>query len=152
MEVITIESEAFKQIMERLDRLEESLQNAYKPSEKQWLNNKEFCEYLGISKRTAQNYRDTGVIPFSQIGSKIYYRLIDIHMLLTSRKWVPLIIFQFEKGVLASHFREILFSLFSKLFDWIWKPEIFVSEKQLMTVASHVWNSECQILLAVDNV
>ena len=78
MEVITIESEAFKRIMERLDRLEESLQNTSQPSEKQWLNNKEFCEYLGISKRTAQNYRDTGMIPFSQIGSKIYYRLSDI--------------------------------------------------------------------------
>ena len=78
MEVITIESEAFKKIMERLDRLEESLQNASQPSEKKWLNNKEFCEYLGISKRTAQNYRDTGIIPFSQIGSKIYYRLNDL--------------------------------------------------------------------------
>jgi hypothetical protein len=85
MEVITIESEAFKKIMERLDRLEESLQKAPQPSEKQWLNNKEFCEYLGISKRTAQNYRDTGVIPFSQIGSKIYYQLSDVLFLLENR-------------------------------------------------------------------
>ena len=72
--------------MERLDRLEESLQNTSQPSEKQWLNNKEFCEYLGISKRTAQNYRDTGIIPFSQIGSKIYYRLSDVFHALDKKR------------------------------------------------------------------
>ena len=68
--------------MERLDRLEESLQYTSKPSEKEWLDNKEFCEYLRISKRTAQNYRDRGIIEFSQIESKIYYRLADIDALL----------------------------------------------------------------------
>jgi hypothetical protein len=33
---------------------------------------------MNISKRTAQAWRDTGMIAFSQVGSKMYYRLSDI--------------------------------------------------------------------------
>ncbi len=33
---------------------------------------------MNISKRTAQAWRDTGMIAFSQVGSKMYYRLSDL--------------------------------------------------------------------------
>ena len=35
-----------------------------------WLHNGDVCQLLGISKRTLQHYRDTGVLPFAQIGHK----------------------------------------------------------------------------------
>lgn len=36
------------------------------------------CEKLGISKRTLQTYRDRGLLPYSQINHKIYYRTEDV--------------------------------------------------------------------------
>ena len=46
---------------------------------KKWLTSDEVCRLLGISKRTLQNYRDNKLIPFSQIGRKIYYKAEDIN-------------------------------------------------------------------------
>lgn len=45
---------------------------------KTWLTGDEICRLLRVSKRTLQNYRDKRVIPFSQIGRKIYYKYSDI--------------------------------------------------------------------------
>lgn len=45
---------------------------------KTWLSGDEICNLLRVSKRTLQNYRDKRVIPFSQIGRKIYYKYSDI--------------------------------------------------------------------------
>lgn len=45
---------------------------------KTWLTGDEICKLLRVSKRTLQNYRDKRVIPFSQIGRKIYYKYTDI--------------------------------------------------------------------------
>ena len=45
---------------------------------KTWLTGDEICKLLRVSKRTLQNYRDQRVIPFSQIGRKIYYKYSDI--------------------------------------------------------------------------
>jgi excisionase family DNA binding protein len=47
-------------------------------SNKHWLTGDEICKLLRVSKRTLQNYRDNRVIPFSQIGRKIYYKYSDI--------------------------------------------------------------------------
>ena len=35
-------------------------------------------EALHISQRALQNYRDRGIIPYSTIGSKFYYRETDV--------------------------------------------------------------------------
>ena len=43
-----------------------------------WLTGDEVCHLLGISKRTLQNYRDKRIIPFTQIGRKIYYKASDV--------------------------------------------------------------------------
>jgi excisionase family DNA binding protein len=45
---------------------------------KHWLTGDEICKLLRVSKRTLQNYRDKRVIPFSQVGRKIYYKYSDI--------------------------------------------------------------------------
>ncbi|WP_311549428.1 helix-turn-helix domain-containing protein, partial [Prevotella nigrescens] len=43
------------------------------------------CRLLNISKRTLQHYRDTDVLPFTQIGHKCYYRREDVESLLLSK-------------------------------------------------------------------
>jgi len=47
-----------------------------------FFDNQEFLQLMNISKRTAQEWRNKKVIPFSQVGNKIYYTLSDIQKLL----------------------------------------------------------------------
>jgi excisionase family DNA binding protein len=56
---------------------------------KEWLTNVEVLESLQISKRTLQQWRDSGVIGFAKIGRKIYYRLTDINQLLSDNYCKP---------------------------------------------------------------
>ena len=80
--VITIESEAFEQLIGKIDALQATLLEKEKQPKEIWLDNQEFIQLLKISKRSAQNFRDSGMISFSQIGAKIYYRLSDVEELL----------------------------------------------------------------------
>ena len=50
-----------------------------------WLHNGDVCKLLNISKRTLQHYRDTGVLSFSQIGHKCYYKREDVERLLQTK-------------------------------------------------------------------
>ena len=50
-----------------------------------WLHNGDVCRLLNISKRTLQHYRDTGVLPFSQIGHKCYSKREDVDRLLETK-------------------------------------------------------------------
>lgn len=47
-----------------------------------YLTEREVCERLFFSPRTLQDYRDKGIIPYTQIAGKILYRLSDINQLL----------------------------------------------------------------------
>jgi len=82
MEVITIQSEAFNLIVEKIEAVNKRLDAKDKEPKETWLDNVEVMALLKISKRTAQTYRDSGLISFSQVGNKIYYRLSDIENLL----------------------------------------------------------------------
>lgn len=45
-------------------------------------DNQEFLRVMNISKKTEQEWRDSGFIGYSQLGNKIYYRLSDIQKVL----------------------------------------------------------------------
>lgn len=79
MNVITIDSEAFKQFMKELAEIKASLndRNNQALSIKR-IDNVELAKLLKVDKRTLQTYRREGKIAFSQIGPKIYYRMEDI--------------------------------------------------------------------------
>ena len=82
MNVITIQSEAFEQLKSMLDAINNRLTAKEKEPKEIWLDNQEMMQMLKISKRTAQHYRDSGMISFSQVGNKIYYKLSDVEELL----------------------------------------------------------------------
>ena len=44
-----------------------------------YLTGREVCDRLFLSPRTLQDYRDKGIIPYTQIAGKILYRLSDIN-------------------------------------------------------------------------
>lgn len=51
-----------------------------------WLDNEEVCEMLCIAKRTLQAYREKRLIPYTQVGHKIYYKPQDVEALLKQSK------------------------------------------------------------------
>ena len=48
----------------------------------EWVENSELAEILGLSKRQLQGYRERGVLGFSTIGRKIYYRRDEVERLI----------------------------------------------------------------------
>ena len=54
-----------------------------------WLHNGDVCRLLNINKRTLQHYRDTGMLPFTQIGHKCYYKREDVEVLLLTKSDKP---------------------------------------------------------------
>lgn len=52
----------------------------------EWLTSEEARQLLGVSPKTWQNYRDRGIIPFSQTGRKIYVRRADLDQYLMSHR------------------------------------------------------------------
>ena len=82
MEAIILSTQQYKDLINRLDDLNKQLEEKQKKPQDTFLDNQEFLQLMNISKRTAQTWRDEGVISFSQIGSKIYYRMSDVQKLL----------------------------------------------------------------------
>ncbi|KAA6340896.1 hypothetical protein EZS27_011263 [termite gut metagenome] len=89
MELKMIEGRSFDRLKQCVtDLLERS--NKLNPSQTQreWLDNQDICCLLGISLRTLQNYRDKGLIPYSQTGHKCYYKAKDIERFLEENRHI----------------------------------------------------------------
>ncbi|MBC7747872.1 MAG: helix-turn-helix domain-containing protein [Methylotenera sp.] len=84
MEVVTIQSEVYAKILDLINAISTGAKTKEKEPKDVFLDNQEFLQLMNISKRTAQSWRDNGVISFSQVGSKIYYRMEDVQNLLDS--------------------------------------------------------------------
>ncbi|PQJ82700.1 helix-turn-helix domain-containing protein [Polaribacter glomeratus] len=82
MNAVILTVEQYKDLVSRLDTLNRKLDEKSKTPEETFLDNQDFITLMTISKRTAQTWRDEGLISFSQIGSKIYYRMGDVKKLL----------------------------------------------------------------------
>ena len=48
----------------------------------EWLDNQDVCQMLNISPRTLQTLRDNGMLAYSQINRKVYYKLEDVERIL----------------------------------------------------------------------
>jgi len=70
--------------LEGMNRRIKEVAQTHKPlfGGEHFLTGKEVCERLYISSRTLQDYRDKGIIPYTQIAGKILYRLSDLEKLL----------------------------------------------------------------------
>ena len=58
-------------------------------SSSEWIESEDARKILGISPKTWQNYRDQRLIPFSQIGRKIYVNRADLDSCLRSHRIAP---------------------------------------------------------------
>jgi hypothetical protein len=87
MEIIAIEKRTFEQMMQSFENFASQVENLCGNNRiEQWLNNREACELLKISQRTLQSYRDTGILPYSQIGHKCYYRVADVEQIINKQQ------------------------------------------------------------------
>ena len=75
------EAKSIGDFIEQLNNIEQRLKKIQYNNDV-FLDNQEFLQVMNISKRTAQSWRDEGIISFSQVGSKIYYRFSDIEELI----------------------------------------------------------------------
>lgn len=75
------EAKSIGDFIEQLNNIEQRLKKIQYNNDV-FLDNQEFLQVMNISKRTAQSWRDEGIISFSQVGAKIYYRFSDIEELL----------------------------------------------------------------------
>ncbi|MDD2245101.1 MAG: helix-turn-helix domain-containing protein [Bacteroidales bacterium] len=85
MDITAIESRTFEQMKERFKDFSEQVKRLCGDNQgkEKWLGNDDVCSLLQISKRTLQSYRDNGVLPYSQIGRKCYYRVSDIENIIS---------------------------------------------------------------------
>ena len=66
-------------IKELLNQVKDTLQTKLEDEvNNQWVESTHARKMLGVSAKTWQDYRDKRVIPFSQVGRKIYVRRADI--------------------------------------------------------------------------
>ncbi|WP_425658477.1 helix-turn-helix domain-containing protein [Tenacibaculum ascidiaceicola] len=82
MEAIILSKNQYDELLKKIDEVKTSLEEKQKNPKDVFVDNQEFLQLMNISKRTAQTWRDEGVVSFSQIGSKIYYRMSDVEKLL----------------------------------------------------------------------
>ena len=63
-------------LLEGIERMDAS--HKASPSNEQFLTDKEVSAWLKVSRRTLQDYRNNGILPYTQVGGKILYRASDI--------------------------------------------------------------------------
>ena len=56
----------------------------------EWIESEDARKILGVSPKTWQNYRDKRIIPFSQIGRKIYVNRADLDAFLRKHR-IPVV-------------------------------------------------------------
>ena len=87
MEVIAIQKSALDGMTNELKALLELTENATMKytsifKEEKWLDNQEVCLMMNITKRTLQTYKDKGLLPYSKLNRKDYYKRSDVQALL----------------------------------------------------------------------
>ena len=84
MEYIAIEKAEYEQLFNSVKKMVADIRTIAEECtiNSEWIENGELAEMLGLSKRQLQGYREHGVLGFSTIGRKIYYRRDEVARLI----------------------------------------------------------------------
>lgn len=79
MTMIMVPEEEWRNLHDTLEQIIDLItrRNA-DDSSSEWIESEDARKILGVSPKTWQNYRDKRIIPFSQIGRKIYVNRADL--------------------------------------------------------------------------
>ena len=84
MEYIAIEKSEYEQLLGTVKKAAMEIRAIAEECSinSEWVENSELAEIIGLSKRQLQGYRERGVLGFSTIGRKIYYRRDEVERLI----------------------------------------------------------------------
>lgn len=86
MEIISLDIRVFDSLVRRVETLAKKAEMLDRKDRdmalSDWLDNEEVCQILGVTKRTLQNYRNSGILPYYQMRYKVLYRPEDVERLL----------------------------------------------------------------------
>ena len=87
MEVITIESQAFKELTAKVNMVAKFVSTLLAKAEEEpiddWVDSYEVCTFLKISEKTLQRLRAANAVTYSRIRGKNFYRISEIARLLS---------------------------------------------------------------------
>jgi hypothetical protein len=69
-------------IEELVQLIRHEVQQAKRPAEEVIYDDVDLRNFLKVSKRTTAHWREKGMITYSKLGGKIYYKLSDVMLLL----------------------------------------------------------------------
>ena len=79
IDLILALSQDIKDLKARIELLRQSRAEVLKDT---WIDNQDVLQTLHISKRTLQTFRTNGILPYSKIKGKFYYKVADLEQLL----------------------------------------------------------------------
>ena len=86
MEIINIEKEAFEDFEAQFNHFVKKMKEiGNRGTDKrlgEWLDNQDVCQILRIKPRTLQTLRDNGILAYSQISHKTYYKPEDVQRII----------------------------------------------------------------------
>jgi len=87
MDLITKNNEIYISFLRKMEEMDKTVGEVLKngqpaPGSERYLTDRELSRLLSISRRTLQEYRTTGKIPYFMIGGKVLYRESDMENLL----------------------------------------------------------------------
>ena len=87
MDVITIESKAYKEIVAKIDVIANYVfsQEDTKNEDEIWVDSYEVCTFLKISEKTLQRLRVAGTIAYSNIRGRYFYKISEVKRMLEER-------------------------------------------------------------------
>ncbi len=90
MDVITIESQAYKELVSKINTIAKFVIEHQSPETKdpddEWVDSYEVCTFLKISERTLQRLRSNGIISYSILSGKTYYTIGEIRRILNEKR------------------------------------------------------------------
>ena len=80
MEVITIESRIYKEIIGKLDKIAAFV--IKHADDDEWVDGYDVCKYLKVSRRTLQRLRSKGLLNYSVSSGKAMYKMSEVRRML----------------------------------------------------------------------
>lgn len=89
MDVIMIESKAFKELEAKINTIADYILNKQEAEsineDEIWVDSYEVCTFLKISDKTLQRLRVAGIIAYSNIRGRYFYKIEEIKRMLEER-------------------------------------------------------------------
>lgn len=90
MEVITIDSQAYKELVSKINVIAKFVIDHQKDEstdpDREFVDSYEVCTFLKISERTLQRLRSNRIISYSKVSGRSYYTIAEIKRMLAEKR------------------------------------------------------------------